>query len=268
LGALGVEVRCLAHGAAGPLERDGIAWEPVPLGAAVPAGAVAVLDGAATAHGRKVVRFHDGGSLAPGAALVIAPIAARVEAGGAEWLGGLEHACLRAMFWDLPPARVRPQVRRVLVTTGAGADGDALAESLAGALPAALPGAEIGVVRGPFSALRAPEGVALLDAPASLRTPLLDADLVVATAGQTSLEAAACGTPAVLVALDQPQAEQAERLAAAGAAVVARPEDAAAAAVALASDAAARGRMAAAGQAAVDGCGALRVAERIGALSP
>ena len=75
------------------------------------------------------------------------------------------------------------------------------------------------VVRGPASRLRAPAGVRVLDAPADLRDALLVADVVVATGGQTALEAAACGTPAVLLALDEAQAAQATTLAAAGAAL-------------------------------------------------
>ena len=92
--------------------------------------------------------------------------------------------------------------------------------------------------------------------------------MVVATAGQTSLEAAACGTPAVLVALDGPQADQGARLAAGRGRAARgdgrRPDGAARAAAALAADAAARAAMSAAGQAAVDGHGALRVAYRLG----
>ena len=126
------------------------------------------------------------------------------------------------------------------------------------------------MVRGPFSRLRAPAGVALLEAPATLHDALLAADVVVATAGQTSLEAAACGTPAVLVALDGPQADQGARLARGRGRAARgdgrRADGVARAAAALAADAAARAAMSAAGQAAVDGHGALRVAYRLAAL--
>ena len=276
LAARGVPVRCLAHQAEGALVRDGVRW------AAAAAAEEArghdpgliVFDGARiepavvtdTARAVPVAVFSDGDQVPAGVALVIAPIAPPPPG---EVLHGLEHACLRPAFWGLPRRAVRPAARGVLVTTGGGADGDALGEALAAALRAALPGLETIVVRGPFSRLRAPAGVALLEAPATLHDPLLAADVVVATAGQTSLEAAACGTPAVLVALDGPQAEQGARLAQAGAARLGTLDDpggVARAAAALAADAPARAAMSAAGQAAVDGHGALRVAYRLAAL--
>jgi spore coat polysaccharide biosynthesis predicted glycosyltransferase SpsG len=218
-----------------------------------------------TARALPVAVFSDGGPVPAGASLVISPIAPPPP-GAADVLHGLEHACLRPAFWGLPRRAVRPAATRVLVTTGGGADGDALGEALAAALAAAL---ETTVVRGPFSRLRAPAGATLLNAPASLHDALLAADVVVATAGQTSLEAAACGTPAVLVALDGPQADQGERLAQAGAARLGATDDPAGvaqAAAALAADPTARAAMSAAGQAAVDGHGALRVAYRLAAL--
>ena len=269
LHARGAPVRCLAHGAIEDFVRDGVAWTAWPEGGdpgTLPAGAL-VLDGARLPDVPGAVVFYDGGALPPEPALVVAPIAEPVPT-EAEWLGGLAHACLRSVFWGLRRRTVRPAVERVLVTTGAGSDGDALAEALAQELPAAL-SAEVRVVRGPYSQLRVPDGVTLLDAPPSLHDALLDADLVVCSAGQTSLEAAACGTPAVVIGLDRPQAEQAVRVAAAGAGVVAGPEDPGAVATAaaeVAGDRAAREGMAAAGQAAVDGYGALRVAYRVARL--
>jgi spore coat polysaccharide biosynthesis protein SpsF len=276
LAARGVPVRCLAHGAERELARDGVRWAPSadPTEARAGEPALVVFDGAridpavvsAAARELPVAVFSDGGPVPAGVALVISPIAPPPPG---DALHGLEHACLRPAFWGLPRRTVRPAARRVLVTTGGGPDGDALGEALAEALPAAASELETTVVRGPFSRLRAPAGVALLDAPATLHDPLLAADLVVATAGQTSLEAAACGTPAVLVALDGPQADQGERLARAGAArlgAAGDPAGVARAAAALAADDAARAAMSAAGQAAVDGHGALRVAYRLAAL--
>lgn len=201
-----------------------------------------------------VAVFHDGGPVPAGVALTIAPIA-----GGD--LSGLEYACLRRDFWERRPHRGGGGI---LVTTGAGPDGDALAEALVAALDA-----PVTLVRGPSSRLRAPAGVTVLDAPVSLLQPLLAADVVVATGGQTSLEAAASGVPAILLALDGAQAEQADALVRTGAAL--RAEDAAGAARAAAellADPERRARLAAAGTAAVDGRGAHRVAERVGALSP
>src|SRR4051794_9539457 len=124
--ALDVPVRCLAYDAPEPFERDGIRWEPFTgeLDADV-----ALIDGYrfedVASMARTVAIFHDGGPV-PDVALVIAPIA-----GGG--LTGLEYACLRRVFWDLPP---HAGGGGVLVTTGAGAEGDELAERVAAALVA------------------------------------------------------------------------------------------------------------------------------------
>src|SRR4051794_4823075 len=240
--------RCLAFEAPEPFERDGVHWTPW-TGSLDELDEVAGIDGyrfdgAGLATRVPVAIFHDGGPVPPGVALVIAPLA-----------DGLQFACLRREFWELTP---HVGGGGVLVTTGAGSDGDELAERAAAALP------HVTVVRGPASRLRPPAGAALLEAPASLREPLLGADVVIATGGQTSLEAAACGTPAVLLALDAFQAEQAGRLAQAGAALLAEnPEQAAALARELLDDGERRTRMSDAGQRAVDGRGAHRVAERV-----
>src|SRR5262245_51444315 len=107
--ALDVPFRALAYDAPEPFERDGIAWEPCREFEAD----VALIDGYrfedVAAMAGTVAIFYDGGPR-PDVALTIAPIA-----GGD--LTGLEHACLRPAFWDLPPHRGGGGV---LVTTGAG----------------------------------------------------------------------------------------------------------------------------------------------------
>ena len=257
--ALTGPVRCLAFEAPGAFERDGVSWTPWTGEIDELEADVAVIDGyrfdpTQLAARLPVALFHDGGEVPPGVALVIAPIAR-----GDGWLNGFEYACLRREFWEQAP---HTGGAGVLVTTGAGSEGDELAESVAVAL--ATPPT---VVRGPASHLRAPAGAIVLDAPPSLRAPLRAADVVIATGGQTSLEAAACGTPAVLLALDRAQAEQAQRLARAGAALLAAtPEAAARAAQDLLADPDQRARMSEAGQQAVDGRGAHRVARRVEAL--
>jgi spore coat polysaccharide biosynthesis predicted glycosyltransferase SpsG len=266
----GEEVRCVAHGATARLERDGVRWEPA-TDTLEPAAGPVVVDGYRFPHERvsalaartPVAWLHDGGAIPDGVALVIAPIAAAVP--GPEWLGGLEHACLRPGYWNARARTIARDVRDVLITVGAGPDGDVLGEALAHALRAALPDTELTLVRGPAAHLRAPDGVRLLVAPPSLQPALIAADIVVATGGQTALEAAATGTPAVLLALDPTQAEQAERLERAGAAIVARDAGEAAHLVTTLGHER-RTAMSAAGRAAVDGRGAHRVAERISAL--
>jgi spore coat polysaccharide biosynthesis predicted glycosyltransferase SpsG len=256
--ALGEPVRCLAFEAEAPFERDGVAWTPWAGSLDELDDTIAVIDGYRFDPTRLAARvavalFHDGGEVPPGVALVIAPIAH-----GDGWLNGFEYACLRREFWEREPHQGGAGV---LVTTGAGSEGDELAEAVAAALDTPT------VVRGPASQLRAPAGAIVLDAPPSLRAPLRAADVVIATGGQTSLEAAACGTPAVLLALDRAQAEQAERLARAGAALLAdTPQSAARAAQDLLADREQRAHMSEAGQRTVDGRGAQRVARRVEAL--
>src|SRR3954454_19014946 len=181
--AMSEPVRCLAFEAPAPFERDGVTWTPWAGSLDELEADVAVIDGyrfdaTQLAARVPVALFHDGGDVPPGVALVIAPIAE-----GAGWLNGFQFACLRRGFWDAEPHQGGAGV---LVTTGAGSEGDELAENVAAALDAPI------VVRGPASKLRAPAGARLLDAPTSLRAPLRAADAVVATGGQTSLEAAAC----------------------------------------------------------------------------
>jgi spore coat polysaccharide biosynthesis predicted glycosyltransferase SpsG len=114
-------------------------------------------------------------------------------------LGGLQYACLRRDFWDLPPREIRDPARRVLVTTGGG-DIDGLAGRLvAGLAEHCPPETEIELIWGPGFSGEPPPGVTLLERPRSLRDALLGADVVVCTGGQTMLEAAATGAPIVAV---------------------------------------------------------------------
>jgi spore coat polysaccharide biosynthesis predicted glycosyltransferase SpsG len=258
---LGVATRCLAFDAPAAFARDGVEWTPW-----TPAQltGVVVLDSyllrpGDVAAGATVAVFHDGGARPEGVALLIAPIA-----GGD--LTGLEYACLRREFW-LPPERVvRERVEHVLVTTGGGPTGAELAATLAQAALNGLPEATVTMLRGPAARLDAPAGARVLGPQPSLRRLLLEADVVLSAAGQTALEAAASGTPAVLVALDALQAEQGARLAAAGAARLVEPGQVADTLERL--DSAERAAMAAAGPAVVDGRGAHRVAAAVAALRP
>jgi spore coat polysaccharide biosynthesis predicted glycosyltransferase SpsG len=203
-----------------------------------------------------VALFHDGGPVPDGVALVIAPIAG---ADHPHVLTGLQYACLRRVFWAVP---AHTGGAGVLVTTGAGPEGDALAQAILARL--APP---VTVVRGGASNLVAPAHVTLLEAQPSLRDVLLAADVVIATGGQTALEAAACGTPAVLLALDAFQDEQAQRLTRSGAAVTAGSADEATAlAQALLQDGDRRAALSAAGRATIDGQGAHRVAAALSRL--
>jgi spore coat polysaccharide biosynthesis predicted glycosyltransferase SpsG len=122
---------------------------------------------------------------------------------------------------------------------------------------AAAPDAVVAVTAGSLAGRDAPDGVELVPPAASLRDELLAADLVVTAAGQTSLEAAATGAPAVVVPMAPNQRPNAAALSAAGAAVVGDPREAISELVA---DAGRRAALARAAQAVVDGQGARRIA--------
>jgi spore coat polysaccharide biosynthesis predicted glycosyltransferase SpsG len=159
-------------------------------------------------------------------------------------------------------------VGQILVTTGGGQLG-AIGYELAQALLEGIPGIRVGLVRGPHASNAMPPGVALIDAPTSLLGPLLAADLVVSAAGQTMLEAAACGTPCVALPLIENQRNQGLRLAANGAVRIVTPsgtDDVLATVRNLVDDAGARRELCQNGQKTIDGYGALRVAFHIEGL--
>jgi spore coat polysaccharide biosynthesis predicted glycosyltransferase SpsG len=258
----GIETRCYAYGADEPFERDGVSWTRLD-GDDLPAspGDVLVLDtyrlpsealSRAAAEVRLVV-MHDHGEPPENAALVVS---AAVDPA---------KAALRPSFWGLPERQIRDVVERVLVTTGSGGFGE-VGPRLAEAVAVALPSASVALVRGPYAASSSPPGVEILDAPDSLLAPLLAADLVLSAGGQTMLEAAATGTPCIAIALVENQRRQAERLAELGAVRLAAVDHAASAAVELARDPEERRSLSRAGQQAVDGYGAQRVAFAIAEL--
>jgi spore coat polysaccharide biosynthesis predicted glycosyltransferase SpsG len=271
-GAVAAALRAQGHRvatctpAAGAVEHDGIAWEP--LGGAgddtPPPGDGPLLvdvygaDLAALSRGRRLATFWDGTGAAPDADLAL-------TLAGPE---GLQLACLRPMFWGGgTPRAPRREARRVLVTTGGGAAGGvaALAAAVRDATGAR---AEVAAILGPYADEQLPDGVAAIRAPGRMVDVLQDADVVVASAGQSMLEALCAGTPCVALAVADNQRAQLRLVADAGAVRVAAggPDDAAAQAAALLADPTARTALAAAGRALVDGFGALRVAARVAAL--
>ena len=242
----------MAYGADAPRVVDATTWQPGPAQPAL------LLDTYTmpAAEREAVAVIHDEGELPPGTRLAIAI----EDVAGVETLAGLRHAPLRPPFWGLPPRTVRPTVERILVTTGGGAlQGAGVA--IAAALREAYPDVTVALVRGPYAAFEAPEGVELVDAPPSLLAELLAADVVVTAAGQTALEAACTGAATVAVPMAPNQRPNARALTAAGAAQTAEPGDEVAAVGSLD-----RLALATAAQRAVDGFGALRIAYRLAAL--
>jgi len=259
-----VDVRCLALEAPEARTIDGVRWEPG--GAPPPLGpdAVVVLDSyrldaparAALLARHAVVTF---GEREPAAAaargLEIAP-ALPARPGR---LTGLEHACLRRAFWVQPPRRPRDEIGRVLVSAGGGPTTHDARLALARAAAAALPDAALRVVGPPTGLPAGAESVTAGDLAGEMRR----ADVVVTAAGQTALEAAACGAPAVAVAIVDNQRAQARLLDEAGAAIVVGAIDEVPGALRGLVAADARAALGARAQEAVDGLGALRCARAV-----
>jgi spore coat polysaccharide biosynthesis predicted glycosyltransferase SpsG len=267
----GVETSCHANGATAPLERDGVAWESWSPGHPLPSDVdVTVVDSYRLAPSSVVPSevpfavFDDHGDLRSAASLVVS--VASPPSDNPPRLGGPKYAALRPAYWGLPPKNATGPLRRVLVTTGGG-DPRGLGVELAQALRTQLPDTTVALVRGPHASAVPLDGIELLDAPESLLEEQLAADLVICGAGQTMLEAAACGTPCLALVLIENQRQQALRLESSGAVVLVEPADADGTrrAVRELGDRA-RQEQSRRAQQAVDGYGALRIAFHVKAL--
>jgi spore coat polysaccharide biosynthesis predicted glycosyltransferase SpsG len=260
-------------GAAEAVELDGVRWEPSQPDAAAsgPAPDLLLLDtydrgewarAAALPH-RRLVAFEDALPEPAAADVTIAP---ESDADATdELLAGLRFACLRRPFRDLGPRTVREQPQAVLVTTG-GSDLGGLAGRLAARLRDRT-AVQIELVWAPGFGGEPPEGVVVLERPPSLLEPLLRADVVVCTGGQTMLEAAAAGTPALVLEGAPNQRRQIASLTAREAVLPVGEEEVPAALEHLLGDAALRHRLSARAREEVDGRGALRVAAALAAIS-
>jgi hypothetical protein len=268
-------VETLGLGGGAAIELDGVRWEPwrpdagLVAAAAEPTPDLLVLDTydhLAWQHVPELphlllAAFADALPHPGAAGIVIGP---RYGPGHEDPC--LEFACLRRPFWNVPVRTPRDSPERVLVTTGGG-DLDGLAGRIATHLGERLPHIEIELVRGPGFAGEPPPGVAVLERPASLLEPLLRADAVVCTGGQTVLEAAATGTPAVVLEGSPNQRPQIARLIAREAAVLVEEDEVPAALEALLASPSRRRELSRRAQEAVDGRGALRIAEELAALA-
>jgi len=273
----GLGVRCFALGAEAPLGCDGVTWEPLAAfrDAPLDAAAVVVLDSYrlpvgdvdAAVEATPLVVLHDQERAPDSAVLVVAAGSSRPSGPGR--LAGLEYACLRPAFWSPRERAVAARINRILVTTGGGDAVSGLGATLAAAARDALPETTVTLVRGPYGTGGAPSGIELLEAPDSLHDALRDADIIVSTGGQTLLEAAALGTPAIAVVAVENQRAQATQLAELGAVrLLELPGEGLPALLReLDASAEARASLARNAQAAVDGRGAQRVAARIAALT-
>jgi CMP-N-acetylneuraminic acid synthetase/spore coat polysaccharide biosynthesis predicted glycosyltransferase SpsG len=112
---------------------------------------------------------------------------------------GPDYASLRTEFLALPEKQVKPVAKRVLITFG-GSDPSHLTERVAKALAANLD-CEIRVVLGPIAHRPdLPDSVAVTSTTESMASEMLEADLVVTSAGRTVYETASTGTPVVVIA--------------------------------------------------------------------
>jgi spore coat polysaccharide biosynthesis predicted glycosyltransferase SpsG len=217
----------------------------------------------ALAHHR-LATFEDALPDPAAADLVIAPEDGADHSGRV--LGGLRFACLRRPFWDIEPRQIRDSPQRVLVTTGGG-DLGGLGGRLAMHLHNRLPSIEIELVWGPGFDGEPPEDVIVLNRPTSLLKPLLRADAVICAGGQTLLEAAATGAPALVLEGAPNQRAQIASLAAREAIVPVSEEETPAVLERLLGSTPLRRQLSSRAQEAIDGCGALRVADELAALA-
>jgi spore coat polysaccharide biosynthesis predicted glycosyltransferase SpsG len=112
---------------------------------------------------------------------------------------GARFATLRDEFLHLPPKDVRSTPTRVLLTFG-GTDPACLAARCARLLTSGM-GLEVRVIIGPGgTAAGLPEGVVVVHKIRSMATEMAEADLILTSAGRTVYEAAATGTPVVVLA--------------------------------------------------------------------
>jgi spore coat polysaccharide biosynthesis predicted glycosyltransferase SpsG len=266
----GRRVQCLGLGATAPLVRDGIEWDPAerpPRWAGVMVLDSYKLDPASVADTSTTLAIvHDGDEVPADVALAISVNEpAAPFAPGVRVLAGPEFASLRPQFRDVPEPAIPDRVERVLVTTGGG-DVAAPVGTVTAVLRDRL-SAHLTAVVGPYGTADAVQADETLTAPDSLLPALERADLVVCAAGQTMLEALACGTPCIAIPFVDNQRRQAQMLAERRAVLVAESVDQAAdLAGRLAEDVEERRRLSAEGRRTIDGRGAERAAAAIAAL--
>lgn len=190
--------------------------------------------------------------------------------GAAAFLGGAAYSPLSSAYLQARAQRDQRGAddRTVLLSTGATALGG-LGARVAGELLERDARIRVLAVAGPevdAAALPSDPRLELLVAPPTLAPALARATVYAGAAGQTSLQAACVGVPAVLVAAVDNQRAQAGALEAAGCAMRATAETAAAAAVGLLDDSDRLADMARRGRELIDGRGAQRVADAVLAL--
>lgn len=155
----------------------------------------------------RVVNVED---LGPGARLADWVVNALypIEDGAVHVSSGPEYATLRSEFHHVPPREVRADPERVLITFG-GTDPSHLASRCARLLVDRID-AEVRVIVGPGAAAEdfPPEAVVKRHV-RSMVAEMTAADLIITAAGRTVYEAAAVGTPVVVLAQNAREATHA-----------------------------------------------------------
>jgi UDP-2,4-diacetamido-2,4,6-trideoxy-beta-L-altropyranose hydrolase len=190
----------------------------------------------------------------------------------ARMLLGTRYCLLREEFAREPDRAIRSDVSRVLITVG-GSDPRHLTPPLIDWTRHVLPAAQLDVIIGPFFDQRpdvADSRLTLHDNPANMRDLMLSCDLAICGGGQTTLELAATGTPAVAIQLADNQALNLAGLNRAGTLFLAgRSADhdfahrVTRGLAALIADPSRRTAMSMQGRALIDGRGAARVAQAV-----
>jgi UDP-2,4-diacetamido-2,4,6-trideoxy-beta-L-altropyranose hydrolase len=201
----------------------------------------------------------------------------RSAIGGTTFLLGLDYAMPRAELWDEPPRAPADAVRQILVLAG-GADLAGLLELLLDALGGLGDELSVTAVIGPYSdaaglASASRRDVSVVVAPPSMAELMRGADLAVSAGGQTLIELLRAGVPTVAVESAANQKRGLLALARRGLVLSAGAagdpgigDRVRLQAERLVSDRALRASLAAAGQSAVDGRGARRVAAALEGL--
>jgi UDP-2,4-diacetamido-2,4,6-trideoxy-beta-L-altropyranose hydrolase len=190
----------------------------------------------------------------------------------ARLLLGPQYCLLREEFAREPDRLIQPNVSRILITIG-GSDPQHLTARLMDWARQVQPTAQLDVIIGPFFDQRldaADARVTLHHDPANMRELMLGCDLAICSGGQTTLELAATGTPALAIQLADNQAHNLTDLNRAGTLHLAgRGDDRDLAEritgglTALIADPSRRAVMSMQGRALIDGRGAARVAQAI-----
>jgi CMP-N-acetylneuraminic acid synthetase/spore coat polysaccharide biosynthesis predicted glycosyltransferase SpsG len=149
--------------------------------------------------GFRVVNIEDLGPGAKVADWVVNALYPTDSDGAGNVACGPRYATLRGEFSNLPAKVIRAEPQRILISFG-GTDPGNLALRCAGLLAGKVD-CEIRVVVGHGAAdVDFPDGVTVIHRVRSMAAEMLDADLILTSAGRTVYEAAAVGTPVAVLA--------------------------------------------------------------------